>query len=109
MASKEQELEWIEQPGGWEGDKDGEDEEAKKSIETDDDENEGYGGFDLFGEPDPSLTFSFEIPLAGGKAVKLKLEGFTLDSDETAQSTGVTLWQAAPRLARFLSGDSCLC
>ena len=103
MASKEQELEWIEQPGGWEGDKDGEEEEAKKSIDTDDDENEGYGGFDLFGEPDPSLTFPFEIPLARGKAVKLKLEGFTLDSDETAQSTGVTLWQAAPRLARFLS------
>ncbi len=112
MASKEQELEWIEQPGGWEGDNCEEsEEEAKKSIkhaddnadDDADDDDEEYGGFDLFGEPDPSLTFPFEIPLAGGKAVKLKLEGFTLDSDETAQSTGVTLWQAAPRLARFLS------
>ena len=116
MASKEQELEWIEQPGGWEGDNENQDEaEPKKSIENlndNDNDNEvgndeeGFGGFDLFSEKDPELTFPFEVPLAGGKTVKLRLEGFTLDSDETAQSTGVTLWQAAPRLARYLSTNT---
>mmetsp|Transcript_13103 Transcript_13103/g.33036 ORF Transcript_13103/g.33036 Transcript_13103/m.33036 type:complete len:267 (+) Transcript_13103:253-1053(+) len=104
MASKEQELEWIEQPGGWEGDSETQNEkgiESGSSNENDDGE-EGFTGFDLFGEKNPELTFPFEIPTSEDKTIKLRLEGFTLDSDETAQSTGVTLWQAAPRLARYL-------
>ena len=32
----------------------------------------------------------------------LTLSGFELDSDETDHSTGVTLWQAAPRLADYI-------
>ena len=104
MASKEQELEWIEQPGGWEGDSETQNENCIESgnDENDDDGEEGFTGFDLFGEINPELTFPFDIPLSEDKTIKLRLEGFTLDSDETAQSTGVTLWQAAPRLARHL-------
>lgn len=104
MASKEQELEWIEQPGGWEGDSETPNEKCNGNAYDDNnngnDGEEGFG-FDLFGETNPELTFPFDIPLQD-KFVKLRLEGFTLDSDETAQSTGVTLWQAAPRLANFL-------
>lgn len=37
-----------------------------------------------------------------GSSIQINLKGYKLDSDETAQSTGVTLWQAAPRLATFL-------
>ena len=51
--------------------------ESGSSNENDDGE-EGFTGFDLFGEKNPELTFPFEIPLAGDKSIKLKLEGFTL-------------------------------
>lgn len=102
MANKEEELEWIEQPGGWEGESEKQEEKATEDTDDDDNSEEGFGGFDLFAENDPKLVFPFDIPLAGNKTVKLRLEGFTLDSDETAQSTGVTLWQAAPRLSHYL-------
>ena len=39
---------------------------------------------------------------AKGRNIQINLKGYKLESDETAQSTGVTLWQAAPRLATFL-------
>jgi hypothetical protein len=104
MASEEEEVEWIEQPGGWEGDHESQDNETgndvdnndnndDRSDESDDDEQGGFGAFDLFANNNPELTFPFDVPLGEGKTAKLKLEGFTLDSDETAQSTGVTLWQ----------------
>jgi 16S rRNA G966 N2-methylase RsmD len=118
MASEEQELEWIEQPGGWEGDNENQDETGNANDngnrngngnddKSDDDEEQYYGGFDLFADKNSESTFPFEMALAGGdnKTLKLKLEGFTLDSDESAQSTGVTLWNAAPRLARYLCSE----
>lgn len=78
----EGEQEWVESPDGW-----GEQEEEEQA-----------GTFDLFGNNDPRDYFTFRVK----DDKTLKLAGYTLDSDETAQSTGVTLWQAAPRLAKFL-------
>ena len=113
MASEEQELEWIEQPGGWEGDSENQDKTGNDNgnvDESDDDEEQRYGGFDLFADKNSESSFPFEMALFGGGGnnkgtLKLKLEGFHLQSDESAQSTGVTLWNAAPRLARYLCSD----
>jgi 2-polyprenyl-3-methyl-5-hydroxy-6-metoxy-1,4-benzoquinol methylase len=87
----EEEQEWIESPDGW-----GENEKEEQQ-----DEEEG-GGFDLFADKNPRDYFDFPIKVDGATTKTLHLTGFKLDSDETAQSTGVTLWQAAPRLANYL-------
>mmetsp|Transcript_1470 Transcript_1470/g.3255 ORF Transcript_1470/g.3255 Transcript_1470/m.3255 type:complete len:272 (-) Transcript_1470:469-1284(-) len=103
MGSEEQE--WIEQPGGWEGDKI-ETATGTVSVDNDDDEEEPSGGFDLFADDHPEYSFPFEVPLKEeGKSIRLQLEGFKLDTDEAAQSTGVTLWQAAPRLAEYITKE----
>lgn len=108
MAGEEnKELEWIEQPGGWEGDSEKihEEETGKDNTNDGDGEEEDYGGFDLFGiNNNKESTFSFDVvsPETKTSIAKLRLQGFVLDSDETAQSTGVTLWKAAPRLSAFL-------
>ena len=82
---------WIESPDGW-GDKD---------------EREGY--FDLFGGSDPHQSFDFSVKGEDGASKTIRLKGFKLDSNETAQSTGVTMWKAAPRLADFLQSNPELC
>jgi predicted nicotinamide N-methyase len=121
MASEEEELEWIEQPGGWEGDNNENQDENENANdngnangnvdESDDDDEEQYnGGFDLFADKNSESIFPFEVALPGHggnkkRTIKLKLEGFHLESDESAQSTGVTLWNAAPRLARYLCAE----
>jgi predicted nicotinamide N-methyase len=109
------EEEWIESPDGW-GKKDGD----KEEYPEDDDDDEG-ALFDLFASvSDPKDCFTFELTLSKvgpededdevganpTRKVLLQLSGFQLDSEETAQSTGVTLWQAAPRLATFLMRNS---
>ena len=111
MASKEQEVEWIEQPGGWDGDetqggKEVDNGKDDNDDDYDDDSDQNYGGFDLFaGQESSESTFPFDVITPSGNAVHLRLEGFALGSDETAQSTGVTLWQAAPRLAQYLAEE----
>ena len=82
MENKEQE--WIEAPGGW----------GSTKVEED-------TAFDLFGSDDKSETFTYDIQLDKDNC-KITLSGFQLDSDETDHSTGVTLWQAAPRLADYI-------
>ncbi|CAB9507428.1 lysine methyltransferase METTL21A [Seminavis robusta] len=99
-----QEEEWIESPDGWDD----------KKPTTDSPEEEEEGAFvDFFTnttKKDPKDTFTFELTVhpsddqekEGVTKKLLQLSGYTLDSDETAQSTGVTLWDAAPRLANYL-------
>lgn len=82
MENKEQE--WIEAPDGW----------GSTKVEED-------TAFDLFGSDDKSETFTYDIQLDKDNC-KITLSGFQLDSDETDHSTGVTLWQAAPRLADYI-------
>jgi len=90
MNIKEQE--WIEAPDGWGNAK----EEEKEAL------------FDLFGSDDKSETFTYDIQLDKDncRRRRITLSGYQLDSDETDHSTGVTLWQAAPRLADFLKQNS---
>lgn len=105
-AATEEEVveeEWIESPNGWTDPK----YEAKDEEDDDDDENDG-GMLDMFADTDPRDSFPFEIKIHHPESKEEKttktitLQGYKLDSDESAQSTGVTLWQAAPRLAHFL-------
>jgi len=113
MSSEEQE--WIEQPGGWDGDQvetlDGtirvekiENNDTDTNAD-DDDDYQNPPGFDLFGNDTSEDTFPFHVSLPDGTSVHLELEGFRLDTDEAAQSTGVTLWKAAPRLAEYLVAE----
>lgn len=87
------EQEWIEAPDGW-----GPSEEKDSNDVV-----------DLFGNDDPSEHFAFDIKVDGATVKKIRLHGFKLDSDETSRSTGVTLWQAAPRLAEYLQVQPDLC
>jgi len=84
------EQEWIEAPDGW-----GSTKEEEENI-----------AFDLFGSDDKSETFTYDIQLDKDNCKRIALTGFELDSDETDHSTGVTLWQAAPRLADYLNQNS---
>ncbi|OEU06206.1 hypothetical protein FRACYDRAFT_255678 [Fragilariopsis cylindrus CCMP1102] len=97
------EKEWIEAP------------EEDEKEDNDNDEDESSSPFDLFANVDKSLKFPFDVltktttmttTTATKKVIsnkkRLYLSGYKLDSDETAQSTGVTLWDAAPRLANYI-------
>ena len=93
-----EEQEWIESPDGW-----GTKEECRAS------DDDGDGCIDLFGNDDPNEYFTFTIQLDSSATKTLQLHGFKLDSEETDRSTGVTLWQAAPRLASFLQNHPEVC
>mmetsp|Transcript_8633 Transcript_8633/g.15140 ORF Transcript_8633/g.15140 Transcript_8633/m.15140 type:complete len:263 (-) Transcript_8633:249-1037(-) len=95
MGSEEQE--WIEAPDGW-----GPNEEHQ-------DNDNGSGLLDLFGNDDPHDLFTFNIKINNGTTKTIRLTGFKLGSDETDRSTGVTIWQAAPRLADYLQEHSVMC
>lgn len=100
MESEEQE--WIESPEGW-----GTKVECRGS---DDGDVDGLcGSVDLFGNDDPNEYFTFTIQVDYKTTKLLRSHGFKLDSEETDRSTGVTLWQAAPRLASFLQNHPEVC
>ena len=86
----QQETEWTEAPDGW-GD--------------DHIKDEASGHLDLFGNSDPREHFVYKIKV-GNNTKSMRLHGFKLDSNETDRSTGVTLWQAAPRLSDYLQAHS---
>ena len=86
-----QETEWTEAPEGW-----GDEDDVK-------DETSG-NNLDLFGS-DPRERFVYKIKV-GNNTKSMVLHGFKLDSNETDRSTGVTMWQAAPRLSDYLQEHS---
>jgi predicted nicotinamide N-methyase len=90
--------EWIESPTGWGPRYDGPD------ISDD-------GGLpDLFASDDTEEYYIFRMRVDGTTASKtVRLHGYKLDSEETYRSTGVTLWQAAPRLADYLQNHPEVC
>ena len=93
-----EEQEWIEAPSGW-----GDNEEGDH---RDNDQNDMI---DIFGSTDTSERFTYEIKLDNKTVKTIRLEGYKLDSDETDHSTGVTLWQASPRLAKYLQSHTEIC
>jgi len=93
------EQEWIEAPDGW-----GPEEEHQE-----DDDDNGGGTLDLFGTTDPHQFFTCSVKMNDTTTKTIRLNGFKLDSDETDHSTGVTLWQAAPRLADYLQANAVVC
>ncbi|KAL7546560.1 hypothetical protein ACHAWF_009886 [Thalassiosira exigua] len=93
----EREEDWIESPDGW---------------GQDDDEGKGDGSsglLDLFGNDNQNENFTFNVKIQASTTKQVRLNGFKLDSNETARSTGVTLWQAAPRLAGYLQENAVIC
>lgn len=82
MESDEQE--WIEAPDGW----------GTTKGEHEENENES-ADLDLFGSADPKQRFTYRID----NTKTIHLHGYKLDSDQVDHSTGVTLWQAAPRVS----------
>ena len=91
--------EWIESPTGW-GPKE----------ENGQDNDDGGGLPDLFSSDDPKEYFTSHIRVDGTTTSKtVRLHGFKLDSEETYRSTGVTLWQASPRLADYLQNHPEVC
>ncbi|KAL3826617.1 hypothetical protein ACHAXA_010542 [Cyclostephanos tholiformis] len=90
--------EWIESPTGWGPKEDGHD-------VIDD-----VGLPDIFASDDPTECFTFRMRVDGTTTPKtVRLHGYKLDSDETYRSTGVTLWQASPRLADYLGDHPEVC
>ncbi|KAL3804815.1 hypothetical protein ACHAW5_007266 [Stephanodiscus triporus] len=89
--------EWIESPTGW-----GTKEDGREN-------NDGGGLPDLFASDDPKEYFTYRIRVDGTTSISVLLQGFKLDSEETYRSTGVTLWQAAPRLADYLQNHPEAC
>ena len=104
-----EEQEWIEAPEGWAG---LEQPESKGKVEEDDNSSssDGEGGMlDLFGAEDPQQSFTYSIKLNDNTTKRIQLKGFKLDTDEVDHSTGVTLWQAAPRLADYIQAHPAVC
>lgn len=101
MEEDEQEQEWIEAPEGW-----GEHEQGGETNQEDDDEEEESNFVDLFANKDPREYFKLTLKIDETTTKTLKLAGFQLDSDQVDQSTGVTLWKAAPRLATYLQNNA---
>jgi molybdopterin synthase catalytic subunit len=93
--------EWIESPTGW-------------GLKEDDDNIL----IDIFAASDNQkeqlFTYRIQHHDADEKTTitskTVQLRGFKLDSDETSRSTGVTLWQASPRLSDYLQShpESCI-
>lgn len=94
--------EWIESPTGW-GPKD-----DRSDIGDDGDLP------DLFASDDAEEWYTYRLRVDGTTTAAtsrtVRLRGYKLDSEETYRSTGVTLWQAAPRLAEYLEThpDACV-
>ena len=99
MAAMDDEQEWIEAPVGW-GDND---------KDCSDNDESGCSMIDLFRSNDTSESFSHEIKIGNECTKTIRLDGYKLDSDETDHSTGVTLWQAAPRLANYIQANAEIC
>jgi 16S rRNA G966 N2-methylase RsmD len=101
---EEEEEAWIESPDGWGVP------ESVRHATANDDEEEGlphHGADLLFGGSDPREIFRYDrlavvSARGGGEGPTIVLSGYKLDSNNTDQSTGVTLWPAASLLADYL-------
>lgn len=79
---------------------DGLEEESSDSKQQQDDGDMGLGN--LFADPDPYETFKY---LMRDNRFMVTLEGVKAENGQTLQSTGRTLWRAAPQLCDFLQAD----
>lgn len=89
--------------------------------DMDDDEDEGF--LDPFADPDPTQDFTFEYSIPSthvstndtgvdnfnsnsctttGSKVQIVVQGYKADSDETWESTGLTLWKATHSLNDYI-------
>ena len=62
-------------------------------------DDEGFGG--MFDDPDPYETFTHSFR-DGDEDIVITLKGHSAENGQTLNSTGLTLWRAAPVLSNFL-------
>jgi len=91
MTSSEEETKWTDACIRWE------DEEPPSKSEDEEEERP----WDPFADPDPTQSFDFEFQYKDSSIV-ISLEGYKADSDESWQSTGLTLWKASHILNDYL-------
>jgi len=58
--------------------------------------------------PPPTESYDFEYTLPNDHTITLKLEGYHSDSEQTWNSTGLTLWRSSYYLCHFLVDHSAL-
>ena len=86
------ESEWMEQNS------------PSPGAQQDDDDDEPEISTDLFADPDPMETFSFEwkVGTTTDQRVQITLHGYKAELGQTLHSTGLTLWRASNILCDFM-------
>ena len=77
-----------------------------------DDSEEEEAGFDPFKDPDPTNVFAFSYPHPddpSSNTIQIDLHGFKMESDQTWNSTGLTLWRSSNFLCQHLVENPDLC
>ena len=95
QAEELKETKWTDSAIRWS-------EDENKATEDDDDDEESTGLVDPFADPDPSQTFDFEFVVNDSTTIQISLDGYKYESDQTWNSTGLTLWRAARHLCDYL-------
>lgn len=96
MATTEKETPWIDAWIRWERD-------SKAIVGDDEDENEN----DAPATPTDSFSFRYPLPsshgdIKGASFVSMELKGFPSESEETWNSTGLTIWRSSHHLCEYL-------
>ena len=73
-------------------------------MKTDDDECDNFNG--MFAEPCPMETFKHSFLRDGTHPIELTLLGHHAENGQQLNSTGLTLWRAAPLLCDYMVGNS---
>lgn len=71
-----------------------------------DSEDEGNGFNGMFDDPDPYDTFVHSFSKTDGDLYSITLVGHKAEIGQTLNSTGLTLWRAAPLLCQFITDHS---
>ena len=87
----------------WPKDKEQNNKKETKEFGAGDSSDDEDGVIDPFADPDPSEVFSFTFENPENKeTLKIDLQGYKYESDQTWNSTGLTLWRSARYLCDYL-------
>jgi predicted nicotinamide N-methyase len=123
VTTNEEDIQWTDASIRWPED---EVVSAKQKIdvtregESDDDDEEENGTFDIFADQDPHEIFSFrfdvsEVAISStnsstatttNNTIQLNIHGYKTESDEVWQSTGLTLWKASKYLCHYMCANA---
>ena len=80
-------------------------ERNSKCNNIEDEDEEGDNHLDELPPPTECYTFTYPNPADEGSDIKLELEGFGSDSEQTWNSTGLTLWRSSDHLCQYLVSE----